>query len=97
MTTGNAFDITADKLATNYTSYSNSGWSADLNLTIANHKDIQAEIVIDISNYYGDNNRFTWVTPNLHVEKVSAQLYRITRVFAANEKVSILWKEDYRN
>lgn len=42
ITTGNAFDITANKLASNYQSYSNYGYSADLNLTIWNHKDITA-------------------------------------------------------
>lgn len=42
ITTGNAFDITANKLASNYQSYFNYGYSADLNLTIWNHKDIAA-------------------------------------------------------
>lgn len=36
--TGNAFDITAEKLATNYRSFANSGYSANLNLTVNNHK-----------------------------------------------------------
>lgn len=39
LVTGNAFDITADKLASSYHSYQNSGYKADLNLTVTNHKD----------------------------------------------------------
>ena len=66
ITTGNAFDITANKIATNYQKF-DSGFSADLNLTIWNHKSIDAEIVIEISNYYGDNDQFSWKTPSLKV------------------------------
>lgn len=91
ITTGNAFDITADKLATNYQSFTNSGYAADLNLTISNHKTISAEIVVELNNYYGDNNQILFKTVGLDVEKVSAQLYRIKRVFAAGEKFSYLW------
>ena len=40
--TGNAFDITANKIASNYRSYTNAGYYADLNLTVFNHKDIAA-------------------------------------------------------
>jgi len=40
--TGNAFDITANKLASNYKTYANGGYSADLNLTIFNHKNVAA-------------------------------------------------------
>ena len=83
LTTGNAFDITADKVATNRRNYDNGGYTADINMTISNHKDIQAEIVVEINNYYGDNNKFTWTTQGLNVEKVNANLYRITRLFAA--------------
>lgn len=63
LTTGNAFDITADKVATNRTSYDRGGYSANLNLTISNRKEISAEIVVDINNYRGDNVRFNWNTP----------------------------------
>lgn len=38
--TGNAFDITANKVATNYASFGKTGYTASLNLTITNHKDI---------------------------------------------------------
>ena len=38
--TGNAFDITATKRASNRRTFDNAGYRADLNLTIANHKNI---------------------------------------------------------
>lgn len=63
LTTGNAFDITADKIAANRQSYDKGGYSANMNMTISNHKSIEAEIVVEINNYYGDNVRFTWTTP----------------------------------
>ena len=40
LTTGNAFDISADKIATNFRSFQNGGFEADLNLTIWNHKNV---------------------------------------------------------
>ena len=46
LTTGNAFDITADKVATNRQSYDKGGYTANLNMTISNHKSIEAEIVV---------------------------------------------------
>lgn len=96
ITTGNAFDITAKKVASNYKSYGNAGYSADISLTIFNHKSIKAEIVVEIRNYRGDNVRFNWNTQGLNVEKVSASLLRIKREFNANEKFIINWSEDYR-
>jgi len=69
--TGNAFDITAEKIVTNYRSYSSIGYSArytaDLNLTISNHKSIFAEIVVELNNYYGDSVMFTWTTLGLNI------------------------------
>lgn len=101
LTTGNAFDITANKVASKYQSYTNGlntygGYSASLNLTVTNHKDIKAEIVIELSSYGGDNLKFDWQTTGLNIEKVNVNLQRITRVFAPNEKFSFLWNEDYR-
>jgi len=40
---------------------------ANLNLTISNHKNIEAEIVVEISNSRGDNSKFTWNTLGLIV------------------------------
>lgn len=96
LNTGNAFDITASKVATNYRSSQNAGYTADLNLTVFNHKNIAAEIVVEISNYYGDNNQFSWTSLGLNVQKVSSTLFRISKVFKANEQFSYLWSEDYR-
>jgi len=65
-------------------------------LTVSNHKDIAAEIVVEIANYYGDNNQFTWITLGLNIQKVSSTLLRISRVFKANEQFSYQWSENYR-
>ncbi len=67
-----------------------------MNLTVSNRKDISAEIVIEYSNYYGDNLKLNWKTQNLNVQKVSASLYRIKRVFKADETFVFVWSEDYR-
>lgn len=84
LNTGNAFDITANKQASNFRSFDRGGYSADLNLTIWNHKDISAEIVVEINNYRGDNVNFDWKTQGLEIEKVSASLLRIKGVFQAD-------------
>lgn len=94
--TGSAFDITADKLATNHRSFERSGYRANLNLTIANHKDIPIEIVVVLHNYRGDNVNFSWKTKGLNIEKVTATKLKIKRMFEPNEKTSYLWTEDYR-
>jgi hypothetical protein len=49
--------------------------------------------VIEISNYRGDNVKFLWQTQGLNVEKESAGLLRIKKVFKANEKASFVWGE----
>ena len=81
----------------NYQSYGNNGgYSANLNLTIYNHKDISAEIVVELSTYYGDNLKINWKTQGLNVEKVSSSLLRVKRQFNPDEKFAIEWSEDYR-
>lgn len=95
LTTGNAFDISVEKVASNYRRYDSGGYEADLELTIWNHKSISAEVVVEINNYNGDSNKFTW-TEGANAEKVSALLWRLTRVLAANEKISYKWHENYR-
>ncbi len=62
LTTGNAFDITANKYATDYQSFNQGGYSANLNLTVFNHKDIKAEIVIEFGTSAGDNLKINWKT-----------------------------------
>lgn len=88
LNTGNAFDITANKVATNYRSSQNAGYTADLNLSVFNHKNIAAEIVIELSNYYGDNNQINWITPGLNIQRVSSTILRVSRIFKANEQFS---------
>jgi len=95
LTTGNAFDITANKYATSYQSYENGGYSATMNITITNRKSIPAEIVTELS-IYGDNLRITWKNQGINIEKVSATLIRIRRVFKPDEKFAYEWNEDYR-
>ena len=65
-------------------------------MTITNHKDISAEIVVEINNYQGDNTKFIWISKDIDVERVSASLLRIRRVFGPNESVSYLWTEQNR-
>ena len=103
LTTGNAFDVTAKKVSQNRRDIpvvigrqTRNGYYANLHLTVWNHKDIEAEIVVDISNYRGDNVKFRWNVGDNHVEKVSSSRYRITKFFKPNEKVTFLWSEDYR-
>lgn len=91
ITTGSSFDITADKLVTQYRSFQKSGYQAHLNLTIANHKDIPTEIVVVVHNYRGDNVNFSWKTQGLTIEKKSANTIKIKRIFGANQKISYLW------
>lgn len=72
MVTGNAFDISADKIAKNRRSFTDkngreNGYMADLELSIRNHKDIEAEIVVEVTNYRGDNVRFNWNTQGVKV------------------------------
>lgn len=96
LTTGNAFDITANKLITSLNTYNNSGYSADVNLTVYNHKTVSAEIVVEITVSGGDNVKINWKSQNINIEKVSATLLRVTRIYKADEKYSLLWSEDYR-
>ena len=56
-----------------------------------NHKNIDAEIVVEVKNYRGDNVKFIWITNNIVVEKVSSGLLRIKRVFKANETFTYAW------
>jgi hypothetical protein len=51
---------------------------------VKNHKNIDAEIVVEINNYRGDNVKFIWTTNDVVVEKVSSSLLRIKRVLKAN-------------
>jgi len=91
VTTGNAFDIVANKLVTNYRTFDNGGYTATQNLTISNQKDIPTEIVILLNRNAADNLQVNFTNRSLDIEKVSASLWRLRRNFAANEKFSYIW------
>lgn len=69
----------------------NGGYTAKLNITIWNHKSNSAEIVVELNSYYGDNLRITVNSPGESFEKVTSSLYRWKRVYAANEKYTLVW------
>jgi hypothetical protein len=62
-------------------------------LSVTNHKNIDAVIVIELNNYRGDNVKFIWQTQGLNIEKESTSLHRIKKVFKANEKAKFVWGE----
>ena len=94
--TGNAFDIVANKYAIDRRSMESSGYSANMNMTIKNHKSTEAEVIVKLTTYYGDNLRITWNTPGVELEKVTANLFKFTKVLQADEEFTAEWKEDYR-
>ena len=103
LTTGDAFDVIAEHVVLNRRDIpvvigkdTINGYYADLRLTVWNHKDFEAEVVVKFNNYRGDNVKYRWNVGDNHVEKVSSSLYRITKFFKPNEKVTFLWSEDYR-
>jgi hypothetical protein len=53
-------------------------------LTVSNHKDIAAEIVVEINNYRGDNVKLIYGNQGVNIEKISASLWKIKRVFQPN-------------
>ena len=68
-----------------------------MNLTVWNHKNIEAEIVVEFSNYYGSNLALTWRSPSdFAIENTSSSLIKLKKVFKANEKYAFLWNENYR-
>ena len=60
ITTGNAFDITADKYAESRRTIEGGGYESNLNMTVRNRKDTAAKIVVNFRNSYGDNLDFSW-------------------------------------
>lgn len=72
------------------------GYTAKLNITIWNHKSTSAEIVVELSSYYSDNLKITVNSRGDTFEKVTSSLYRWKRVYAADEKYTLVWDEDYR-
>ena len=82
--TGKSFDISADKKVKNYRSYDNSGYSANISLTVTNHKSIATEIVIRYTKSHGDNLRLTWKSTGFEIKQETASKYLIKRKFAPN-------------
>lgn len=64
---------------------------ADLNLTIANHKDIPTEIVVTLNSYYGSNVVIRWDNKDTPLQKINANKYQFGKLFKANEVVTWLW------
>lgn len=98
LNTGNSFDIVAKKTAVSRRSYDKGGYSAEMNLTITNHKSVEAEVEVRLNGYYGDNLKVTWNAGNQGValEKVDANNYKFRRVLKPEETFSALWTEEYR-
>lgn len=54
--TGNAFDLVSNKIVSSKTN-AKDGYTANVTMTVNNHKDINADVVIIFSNHQGDNLR----------------------------------------
>lgn len=82
--TGNAFDLVSNKIVSSKTSADEKGgYTADVTMTVNNHKEIKADVVVIFSNGYGDNLRIK-MTSGSNPEKVSASEYRWRKTLAAN-------------
>lgn len=82
--TGNAFDLVSNKIVSSRTSTDEKGgYTADVTMTVNNHKEIKADVVVIFSNGYGDNLRIK-MTSGSNPEKVSASEYRWRKTLAAN-------------
>mgnify|MGYP000847586675 FL=1 len=82
--TGNAFDLVSNKIVSSRTNTDDKGgYTADVTMTVNNHKDIKADVVIIFSNGHGDNLRIK-VTSGPAPEKVSSSEYRWRKTLAAN-------------
>ena len=96
ITTGNAFDIVAEKTVKSRVSTDNQGgYSAESSIKVTNHKETSADIIVIFSNGYGDNLRITMENNASAPEKRSASEYRWRKVVSAGEVWEFSWKEDY--
>lgn len=94
--TGNAFDLVSKKTAkTRVATDNRGGYTADMVMSVTNHKEIKAEVVVIFGNGYGDNLKITMADGAAKPEKISASEYRWKKVLAANEVWQFGWKEDY--
>jgi len=57
------------------------GYRAEMNMTIKNHKDIEAEVVIIFNHYRGDNLKIEWSNSNeAELEKETSSRYKWKKV-----------------
>lgn len=71
------------------------GFSAELNMTVTNRKDVKADVIVILSNGYADNLRISMVDGAAAPEKVSASEYRWKKTLNPDEVWQFGWKEDY--
>lgn len=74
---------------------SRGGFSAELNMTVTNHKDVKAEVVVILTNGYADNLKISMIGEAAAPEKVSASEYRWKKTLIPDEVWQFGWKEDY--
>ena len=95
--TGKAFDIVAHLYAENRKSTLNGrGYDADMNLTVTNHKNTEADIEVDFSAYYNDDKfEIEWQSNGVELMRQSANLYKFSKKFKPDETFAFEWKESY--
>lgn len=63
-----------------------------MNLTITNHKPVNAEVQVKYNTYYGDNLSIKWDPSNAaQLQKISANEFRITQILKPDQKVTYKW------
>ena len=67
-----------------------------MNMTVKNHKDTEAEVVIIYSNSYADNLKFQWLEENVELEKRTSTEFRWKKVLQPDEIWVTKWVENYR-
>ena len=71
-------------------------YRAEMNMTVKNHKDTEAEVVIIYSNSYADNLKFQWLEENVELEKKTSTEFRWKKVLQPDEIWVTKWVENYR-
>lgn len=96
ISTGNAFDIVAEKNVKSRVSISNQGgYNAEVSIKVTNHKETESDIVVVFANSYADNLRITMINKAEEPEKKSASEYRWRKLLAPGEVWEFAWQEDY--
>ena len=60
-------------------------------MTVKNHKDTEAEIVIIYSNYYNDDLQISWEDNDVELEKKSSSEYKWKKVVQPDEVWTTEW------